>query len=578
MSRRRATKKSKKPAPGTQVPPVDGEKKPPTPEPESTTTAPPDRVAQALQPLTSMKNLNDFFDARVTMYKKNRLALGVHLQAVADVKAGDELRRVGLGAREARAVLKVPSPGVSDATREPLDGDAVTVKDSEPWPHPVALADVLDEAQVVLATCVEMENPHAAPATIGYAAYTYVQDAFDKTPFFDIGSPEHECGKTNLDEFLIGTCYRALPASAFTRSSLEGAIHEHRPVTVIHDEIDSSEHFKEFKNLFNAMHTRALAVRVKNVQQSDNRYTRRQFNVYAPLVVSGIDFSKPPTHLSRSIHFFLQRGDTAKDYPSPDAKKLSDIRQKFTRWQRDLGEQGMKNIRAMKPKFPPGLGHRERDKWRPLLIVADLAGGAWPARMRAAAVALQRRVVSSRNALLSHLRDIFNGDGKTEPAERLHSADLVLNLIENYGYPKTYTMTQLAADLESYEIHPRKLRIGKKNLQGYERVAFLKAWERYLAPEEDVQDVPVPVVPVTPRGESQPVPPVPPSGDENLGGTNPPPLAPEQPEQRPPNGSLNGYHPVDLPLGDWWSRPITAEDLTRMTATLVETEKKRQRQ
>lgn len=42
-----------------------------------------------------------------------------------------------------------------------------------------------------------------------------------------------------------------------------------------------------------------------------------------------------------------------------------------------------------RPEMPEGFRGRTRDKWRPLLAVAELAGGNWPARARAAAEALE---------------------------------------------------------------------------------------------------------------------------------------------------------------------------------------------
>ena len=40
------------------------------------------------------------------------------------------------------------------------------------------------------------------------------------------------------------------------------------------------------------------------------------------------------------------------------------------------------------PELPPAIQDRDADVWEALIVVADLAGGAWPARARAAAVAL----------------------------------------------------------------------------------------------------------------------------------------------------------------------------------------------
>ena len=44
-----------------------------------------------------------------------------------------------------------------------------------------------------------------------------------------------------------------------------------------------------------------------------------------------------------------------------------------------------KALAAADPEVPTALHDRQADNWRPLLAIADLAGGDWPARARAAA-------------------------------------------------------------------------------------------------------------------------------------------------------------------------------------------------
>ena len=50
----------------------------------------------------------------------------------------------------------------------------------------------------------------------------------------------------------------------------------------------------------------------------------------------------------------------------------------------------LETLRAADPIAPDALGDREAEIWGPLLAIADMAGGEWPARARAAAVDLHR--------------------------------------------------------------------------------------------------------------------------------------------------------------------------------------------
>jgi putative DNA primase/helicase len=55
--------------------------------------------------------------------------------------------------------------------------------------------------------------------------------------------------------------------------------------------------------------------------------------------------------------------------------------------------------------------NRAADNWRPLLAIADAAGGAWPEKARKAAVALaggEIDEVSRTELLLSDIRNIFD--------------------------------------------------------------------------------------------------------------------------------------------------------------------------
>ena len=61
--------------------------------------------------------------------------------------------------------------------------------------------------------------------------------------------------------------------------------------------------------------------------------------------------------------------------------------------------------------MPNTIYNRAADNWRPLLTIADVAGGNWPGRARRAAIQLDREIDdgSSRVQLLGDLRAAFAG-------------------------------------------------------------------------------------------------------------------------------------------------------------------------
>ena len=79
------------------------------------------------------------------------------------------------------------------------------------------------------------------------------------------------------------------------------------------------------------------------------------------------------------------------------------------------------------PQLPPGVDDRDADVWEPLIAVADMVGGEWPKRARAAAVALiaaAKEIEPSLGIrLLMDLRTVFGND------DALHTKTILARLI-----------------------------------------------------------------------------------------------------------------------------------------------------
>ena len=119
--------------------------------------------------------------------------------------------------------------------------------------------------------------------------------------------------------------------------------------------------------------------------------------------------------LSRSITITLRR-KTARERVEPlREERLRDdlalLRQRWRRWALDH----LEALRTHEPTMPADLPvNRASDNWRPLLSIADIAGSEWPARSRAAALALSGVRVSEDDAVaaITHLGGISERTGK----------------------------------------------------------------------------------------------------------------------------------------------------------------------
>jgi hypothetical protein len=168
------------------------------------------------------------------------------------------------------------------------------------------------------------------------------------------------------------------------------------------------------------------------------------------------------------------------------ARGLELLRRRAARWGADHWEA----LRAADPPVPPELDDRQADNWRPLLAIADRAGGAWPDLARTAARMLSRAVVEAEHVaavrLLADLRELF---ARTEAAT-LATTTILRYLIAledrpwaDYARGQPLTPRHLAALLEGFKVRPKQIRQGAVTRNGYAPADFADAFRRYLPPD-----------------------------------------------------------------------------------------------
>jgi hypothetical protein len=163
-----------------------------------------------------------------------------------------------------------------------------------------------------------------------------------------------------------------------------------------------------------------------------------------------------------------------------DGEPLHRLRERLATWVRT----NLDALRDAVPQMP--VEDRAADTWEPLLAIADLAGGTWPARARAACIAMAREAEASDAEgslgvrLLSDCRDVFakiDGDA-------IGSDDLVRRLRAVSDAPwVAFNMTarDLARRLRPYGIRPDRIpRVSETQVRGYRREDFADALVRYL--------------------------------------------------------------------------------------------------
>jgi putative DNA primase/helicase len=361
----------------------------------------------------------------------------------------------------------------------------------EPSAEAVIGEDLLDAIAAVFAHYLVL--PAQAAETLAlWVVHTYVIDAGDISPILAVTSPTMRCGKTTLFKILAWLACRTEFESNVTPSSMFRYVHAKQPTLLI----DEGETFltedREMRGILNSGHSRAGAY-VMRTQGA--KFVR--FSTWGSKAIA-LNGKLPGTLADRSITVAMQRKKRSEQRPryrDRDCHEFHGLRSRTLRWAID-------NFNALEnsdPKVPEALNDRAADNWRPLIAIADAAGGKWLEAARKAAVALVGTIEddSADTQLLRDLRWLFDGkpdlhDGKMrreyQSTDRLFSQTIIdeLNKIEtspwaSWEQRRGFTLRDLANVLKAYGAGPETVRIGAKTGKGYYRAKLTDAFDRYLA-------------------------------------------------------------------------------------------------
>src|SRR5262249_30087310 len=140
----------------------------------------------------------------------------------------------------------------------------------------------------------------------------------------------------------------------------------------------------------------------------------RMFSCFAPVALAPIR-KLPDTIEDRSISVTLRPPTKTENVTPLPFAPLQQLAPTAGPRQRSADD-NRQAIEAADPAVPEALNDRMADCWRVLLAIADLSGGEWPQRARAAALALSRDNNSETigTLLLGDIRDIFTAANATE--------------------------------------------------------------------------------------------------------------------------------------------------------------------
>jgi len=366
----------------------------------------------------------------------------------------------------------------------------------------------LDELERFIRRFLVYPTTHEYAAHVLWIMHTWSMELWDSTPRIAFLSPEPQSGKTRALEVTEKLVPR--PKRTVNNSTMylyrEISNPEGRP-TILYDEIDTifgpkAKGDEDARAMLNAGHRKgATAGRCVIV---GNEVKTEDFPAYCAVAIAGLGYL-PDTIISRSIRIGLHRRSAHEPIEQFRDRLVNGdvtiLREKISTLMEDL----YKSMDGYYPEFPEGVENRDADVWEPLLIIADIIGGSWPQRARAAATYLVKKSkevpLSLNLRLLKDIRLIWGDRSKMSTQQIIDELgeleEAAWNEI-NRGHPMT--TADLGKRLRNYDIKTTVLNLGgARSVRGYYREDMQEIWLRYLGsvnpePEELQTRYPAPAV------------------------------------------------------------------------------------
>ena len=352
------------------------------------------------------------------------------------------------------------------------------------WSEPVAGDELIQELIDLLGRYVVMTNEQALVAGL-WILFTWLHEAVAvHSPLLLITSPEANSGKSTLLGVISFLARCALPSVSISGPALFRSLEKWQPTFVIDEADHALVGNEDLREVINSGWTRGQCV----IRCDPVSHEPRPFSTFAPKAVGMKGTKLPDTTLSRTIIVRLTRKrptEVAADFNHLDSADLSQLRQRIARWTQD----NSLAVARAEPENPVGFYNRIRANWRPLLAIAAVIGGDYPAlAKKAAGVIEQVRDTldhSTKEELLADIEAIFAKLGPE--VDRLFSKRLIAELVADETKPwatfnkgKPISERQLARLLREHNIHPKGMRDKDDRARGYLRDDFKDAFDRYL--------------------------------------------------------------------------------------------------
>ena len=354
----------------------------------------------------------------------------------------------------------------------------------EPWPEPVATLALLSELETQFRRYIIVHREPVAVASTLWICFAWCHEIATYSPILVIEGGDTATAKTTASKMIALLTPRAYVVAEPRGATLYRLVHRYHPTLIVDDADRLLPRRPDLAHIVNVSWTRGTTI-----PRVDARGDIHHYDPFCPKVLNGIGLT---AHLDRATQ---TRCITAELLPKLASEKVANFRhairdERFLTLRRKLARWAADNISVLAnadPAMPKALGDRQQMNWELLFAIADLAGGDWPAKARAAATKLarERDEPSQGKRLLGAFRSLFREHGvllTSRQVEQLLTADGDSEWANYKGHP--INKWEIASLLKPYGIapvviHPR----GRAADRGYDMRQFETVFRHYLPPE-----------------------------------------------------------------------------------------------
>jgi hypothetical protein len=345
-------------------------------------------------------------------------------------------------------------------------------------------------------------DDHQLTALALWTAYTWCYESFREVAYLDIRSAQPQSGKTVCLRLLDLVSCNATLVTAAAPDALKYRLLYGRSVTQIAKRGENADKtgkqgpprvpttylIDEYQYSFSPSERQTLVAILNCGSELASRYSHADddYFVAAPKAFAG-NTRLPESLASRCIPIILRRAKLSEPirhlFPDDLSRLATSFREWLENWASEAGPR-LKEACDKSIQFPPALTPRQRQCAEPLLRIANLLGGAWPARARTALAALFGCCeYNDQVQILRDIRDLFFLNGQPE---KLPTRDLLsyLRALENRPWSRwgSRSGNSLSDLLRPFGIFPSDMKVDGASLKGYRLRDFQDAWDRYAGP------------------------------------------------------------------------------------------------